>query len=88
MQTYKEIEYSINETDGKWFYEIPEIGLSPQNLKPFVGGELTSSEMAQKTAQAHINIIMVERACNAQVVALVADMEAQKNIFMEELKNI
>jgi len=53
-----------------------------------VGGELTSSEMAQKTAQAHINIILVERACNAQVVALVADMEERKNIFMEELKNI
>ena len=88
MQTYKEIEYNISETGGKWFYEIPEIGLSHQNFKPFVGGELTSSEMAQKTAQAHIDIILVERACNAQVVALVADMEERKNIFIEELKNI
>ena len=88
MQSYKEIEYSISETGGKWFYEIPEIGLSPQSIKPFVGGELTSSEMAQKTAQAHIDIILVERACNAQIVSLVADMEEAKNIFIEELKNI
>lgn len=86
MQTYKEIEYNISETDGKWFYEIPEIGLSPQNIKPFVGGDMKSQETAQKTAQAHIDIILIERACNAQVVALVADMEEEKNIFLEELK--
>ena len=83
MQTYKEIEYNISETDGKWFYEIPEIGLSPQNIKPFVGGEIKSQETAQKTAQAHIDIILIERACNAQVIALVADMEAEKIQHLE-----
>ena len=87
MQTYKEIEYNISETGGKWFYEIPEIGLSPQSIKPFVGGEIETEQQAETVAKAHIDIILLEKETNNQVTALVNQLDINKQPFLEVIEN-